>query len=108
MTVNARIIAAVTPIVAVCVPDSYDGEAEIYCTFNGNAVPVGFGDNRPRARRWLLQLHFYCPKGYDSLASRLSLCRALHGAGFTYPTEENASDGDGQHYVLEFEGLGEA
>ena len=108
MSINERIIKAVTPIVPECVPDLYEGEAEIYCTFNGNAVPVGFGDNRPRARRWLLQVHFYCPKGYKSLALRLSLCRAIHGAGFTYPTEENASDGDGQHYVLEFEGLGEA
>lgn len=108
MSINDRIKNAVTPIVPECVPDLYEGEAAIYCTFNGNAVPVGFGDNRPRARRWLLQVHFHCPKGYNSLALRLSLCRAIHGAGFTYPTEENASDGDGQHYVLEFEGLGEA
>ena len=64
--------------------------------------------NRPRARRWLLQLHYFCPLGYDSVATRVKLCRALHSAGFTYPSEENASDRDGQHYVLEFEGLGEA
>lgn len=108
MSINERIINAVKPIVPDCVPDAYDGEEDFYCTFNGTAVPVGFGDNRPRARRWLMQVHFYCPKGYNSLARRLSLCRAIHGAGFTYPTEENASDGDGQHYVLEFEGLGEA
>lgn len=108
MSINERIINAVTPIVSECVPDFYDGEAEIYCTFNGDATPVAFGDDRPRARRWLLQLHFYCPRGYNSLATRLNLSRAIHGAGFTYPTEEDASDEVGQHFVLEFQGLGEA
>lgn len=108
MSINARIKEAVEPIVAECVPDSYDGESAEYCTFNGNAIPVGFGDNKPRARLWLMQLHYFCAKGHNSLATRLSLCRALHAAGFTYPSEENASDENGQHYVLEFHGLGEA
>ena len=108
MSINARIKSAVEPIVPVCVPDTYTGEAEIYCTFNGNATPVGFGDNRPRARLWSMQLHYFCPAGHNSLATRLELCRAMNAAGFTYPTEENASDEDGQHYALEFQGLGEA
>lgn len=108
MSINEKIKEAVEPIVPVCVPDSYDGEEEIYTTFNFTSVPIGFGDGKPRCLRCMIQMHAFFPEGYASLQIRKNLARAILAAGFTYPSEENASDDVGQHYVLEFEGLGEA
>lgn len=105
MSINSRIIEAVTPLVPVCVPDLYDGDAEIYCTFNGTETPDGFGDDGPQAIRWLMQLHLFAPRRQNVLGMKRSLCRRLWKAGFTYPSVANASDSDGQHYVLEFEEL---
>lgn len=106
MTVNETIIAAVTPVVSVCVPDIYTGESEEYCTFNYPEVPECFGDDRPTIYRCPVQLHYYCPKGWNSLPKRRALRRAILDADFTAPEVENASDEDGQHFVFEFDVLG--
>lgn len=108
MTVNEQIKAAVEPIVAVCVPDAYDGEAEEYCTFSYDEHPEAFGDDAPDLIRYAASLHYYCPKGHNSIATRRALRMAIIAADFTAPTVENASDNDGQHYVFEFDVLGGA
>ena len=107
-TINQRIIAAVTPVVAVCVPDVYAPDAtEVpareYCTFNYTESPDNFGDGEPGAMRYLCQLHYDAPMGANTIGTRKSLRQALHGAGFTYPSADNATDGDYQHFVFEFE-----
>ena len=62
-TINERIIEAVTPVVAVCVPDPLVadvGEAPAeYCTFTYSEIPDDFGDNAPGAMRYLVQVHYY-------------------------------------------------
>lgn len=103
MSINERIITAVTPVVAVCEPNYYEGEEEVYCTFNVTENPVAFGDNAPHAIQYLPQLHYYLPLKQNSLATRRALCRAIRDAGFTYPSVTDASDESGQHYVFEFE-----
>lgn len=108
MTINEAFRAAVEPVVAVCVPDAYDGEAEEYCTFNYTEVPEDFGDDVPDVIRYAVQLHYICPVGRNSIATRRRLRQAILAADFTAPTVENASDADGQHYVFEFDALGGA
>lgn len=105
MTINERIREAVLPIVPVCVPDLYDGEAQEYCTFNYTEIPDGHGDNRPHAIRYLVQLHYFLPPGETPLQKKRELCRALLEADMTYPTVENASDELSQHYVIECEAV---
>ena len=112
MAVDERIVAAVTPIVAVCEPDEYtpeSGEAvsDEYCTYNFTEIPEGFGNNGPRTVRCLVQVHWFLPRGRRPRDTKLALCRALCAAGFTYPRVENVSDSTGQHYVFECEVLGE-
>lgn len=106
MTLNESIIAAVTPVIPVCVPDIYRGEAEEYCTFNYSELPEGFGDDMPTLSRCAVQLHYYCPEGRDSQKARRALKLAILEADFTAPEITNASDKDGQHFVFEFEALG--
>ena len=105
MSVEAALREAVLPIVPICEPELYEGEAQEYCTFTVNRIPEGFGDGEPRYLRGLIQLHWFLPRGVSPMKKRRELCRAVLEAGFTYPSVENASDKDGQHYVLEFEGL---
>lgn len=109
MSVNERIIAAATAVVPVCVPGAYapaEGEAaEIYCTFNVTQVPECFGDDAPEVLLDLVQLHLFAPRGMNTMTLRRDLRRAVFQAGFTYPTVEDASDLEGQHFVLEFQGV---
>ena len=107
-TINQRIIEAVLPVVSVCVPDVYDPDptetpADKYCIFNYTEMPDDFGDDAPGAMRYLCQLHYYAPLGVNTISTRKELRRALHGAGFTYPSVDNATDGDAQHFIFEFE-----
>lgn len=106
MTINEQIKAAVEPVVAVCVPDKYGGEAMEYCTFNYVEIPEEFGDDAPELIRYAVQLHYFCPAGHDSVKTRQDLRKAILAADFTAPEITNAGDETGQHYVLEFDGFG--
>lgn len=112
-TINQRIIQAVTPVVLTCVPGTYHPdvgeEATTYCTFNYTEMPDDFGDDAPGAMRYLVQVHLYAPwktaagVSNDTMATRKSLRQALFAAGFTYPSVEDASDKEYQHFVFECE-----
>lgn len=106
MTINEQIKAAVEAIVAVCVPDTYDGAADEYCTFNYSEDPDVFGDDLPELIRYLVQLHYYCPAGHNPIETKRKLRRAILAADFTAPEITNAGDDETQHYVFEFEGFG--
>ena len=108
MSINATIRAAVTPIVAVCVPDVYKsaaGEtpATEYCTFNYSELPEVFADGKPDVIRYLVQLHWMFPKGTSPFSKKKQIKNALHNAGLTYPSVTNASDSDGGHLIFECE-----
>lgn len=112
MTLNERIIAVVTPMVPVCVPDLLVTEAgetppERYCTFNYAELPDGLGDNCASLTRALVQVHYYAPLKDSTLAVRRALRDAIAAVDdFTLPSIENATDETGQHYVLEFDAVG--
>lgn len=112
MTLNEKIIAAVTPIVAECVPDllvTEPGETppEEYCTFNFSRYADALGDNSAHAMRALVQVHYLAPLRANTAATRRRLWAALADVdAFTAPDITNASDQTGQHYVFEFEALG--
>lgn len=59
MTVEEKILDAVTPLVPECEENLYGGDAEEYCTYNFNEIPDGFGDNRAHAVRHLCQVHWF-------------------------------------------------
>lgn len=108
MGLNERLCAAVTPIVAICRPDEYvpapgENPGE-YCTYNRAEYPRLFASGAPRRVVYLYQLHYYLKRGVNPEAKLWALKRAVLAAGFTAPSAVNASDADGQHWVLEFEG----
>lgn len=112
MTLNEKIIAVVSHVVPVCVPDllvTEPGETppERYCTFNYTELPDGLGDNCAALTRALVQVHYFAPLKASTLAVRRALRDAIAAVDdFTLPSIENATDETGQHYVLEFDALG--
>ena len=116
MSVNARLIAALadTEIPEELIfPDVCLDPSSTYYTFNYDAIPTGYADNRPIAERLLIQVHFFCPHEFDSIRRRLATKQRLFDAGFGWPEEVNATnhtvkDGaEGQHFVFECEALQE-
>lgn len=101
MSINETIRAAVLPLVPVCEPDVYGGDAEEYCTFNYSELPAILAEGRPDCILYVLQLHWFLPAGVNPLRKKVQLRQALLAAGCTYPNTINASDEDGQHYVFE-------
>lgn len=101
-----KIRAAVEPLVPVCVPDFYTGDAEEYATYNYTEIPEGFGDNLPHLVRYLVQVHWFLPLKRRPHPKKKALRRALMTAeGFSAPKIINANDADGQHYVYEFKAV---
>ena len=105
MSIEERLIAAVTPIVPVCVHGVYTGTADVYCTFNLSQTPDSFGDNEPEVLRCSGMLHLYMPVTGDPRTPRRQLRWALRRAELWVTAVEDASDEDCVHLVFEFEAL---
>jgi len=106
-SIDSRIINAVSPVVTTVVPNQYKGSNTEYCVFTYTEMPSVFADSKPAAIRYLVQLHYYLPHRTNPNAKKTNIKNALFNAGFTYPQVINASDNEGQHYVFEFEGIGD-
>lgn len=110
MTVNERIKATLAPLGLPVKPDRYSGDSESYFVFNYTTMGTLFADDRPSYERYLVQVHYFCPMGANTLSTRKNVKRLLFEAGFTWPDEVNAgdssmqkSDEDKQHIVFECE-----
>lgn len=82
-------------------PNVYTGPLLRYVVWNYDEIPAVFAERAPRASRYLVQVHFYLPHKEEPLTGIQALRRALFDRQFTWPSLTDASDGDGQHYVLE-------
>lgn len=100
MTTEARIIEAIRPIVPDVEPNAYRGKALTYCAFSIDSYPVKFAESTAVGVRDSVSLHLFLPTGDSPVALKRRIIVALVAAGATYPSVINASDGDGQHYVL--------
>ena len=103
MTINEAIKAAVEPVIPICVPGVYGGNAKEYCTFNYSEHPDMFGNDWPMCMKYLVQIHYFCETEKNPLNTKKQLRQALASSGFTYPSIIVASDDDGQHFVFECE-----
>ena len=74
-----------------------------YYTFLCESFGDDYGDDEPGCERWLVSVHFFAPLGENCLQRVRETKGALFRAGFTWPRCVDATDQDGQHYVLECE-----
>lgn len=103
MTLNQRIIDALSPLGLPVVPDTDTGSRERCFVFSADQAPTFFCDDVPWIYNFQVQVHLFLPAGENGVALTQQAARALHGAGFTRPEVLDASDGSGQHKVLECE-----
>ena len=105
MSVDAALQSALRPLGLPVFPNKYTGKLTTYITTNWTMLGAAHGGDFAGAARYLVQVHYYLPHKKNPNAVIEALCKALHAAGFTAPSVQNASDGSGQHYVLECEGI---
>ena len=84
-------------------PDVYTGSLLKYIVWNYNVIPAVYAESVPHAARYAVQVHYYLPHKENPQTAILTLSRALSNRGFTWPTVTDATDSDGQHWVLECE-----
>ena len=84
-------------------PNVYTGKDLRYLVYNYYVIPEVFADSAAHAARYTIQLHLYIPHKENPNPTKLAIIDACVGNGFTFPRMTNASDGEGQHYVFEFE-----
>lgn len=101
MNIDEALVFAIEPIIPEISPGLYEGRALEYCVYNYSALPRLHAEGKPGAIVYLVQVHYCLPTGQAAQRTLIQLKNALHCAGCTYPSVEDASDEDGQHYVLE-------
>lgn len=84
-------------------PHVFTGEGTKYFVWNYSVINTLWAESRPNAARYLVQAHYYCPHRENPRETLLAAERALVDAGFTWPELTDASDEEGQHWVLECE-----
>ena len=84
-------------------PQVYTGPLLRYAVWDYNVLPEVWAEQAPHAARYLVQVHFYLPHKENPQEAILALSRALFNAGLTWPSITDATDADGQHWVLECE-----
>lgn len=100
--VDTVLQAAISPLFP-CAPNQYHGKELEYVVWNYYQISSVYAEDLPAAARYPTQVHYYLPHGKNPNTGKLQLQRALFDAGFTWPSITNASDSEGQHYVLECE-----
>ena len=103
--IDATLQAALAPSGLPVYPNVYTGKELEYLVTNYTTLPQMHAGDRPGAARYLVQVHYYLPHKKTPNAVITALCQALWAAGFTAPSVVPASDSEGQHYVLECEGV---
>lgn len=107
MTIEKRLRQALAPIGWDMCNTVYRGDSDYYIVMQHSDVPDFHGDDAPVAERVLVSVHLYAPLAFNILPIEGQAKRALFAAGFTWPSREDASDGDGAHIVLECEDMPE-
>lgn len=109
VSVEARVKAALDvfgdPVEKSVLDAASKGRPARYYTFSCNTLGADFGDDAPGCERCLVTVHLFAPLGENCIRRVKQTKRALSAAGFTWPEAVDATDQDGQHYVLECEAV---
>lgn len=103
MTINARLIQAVAPIVPICVPNFYGGDKPEYTEFNISTEPSFFADDKPTLLLHTVYLRWYLPVSENAQAKKSQLEKALCGAGFDIQYIADIGDEISQGYEFRME-----
>ena len=110
MSVNSILISALSeivpaqPTVTELVTANGGRLPSEYATFVINTYPRAFGDNEANLEGYSVTVHYFCPIGYNPLATKAKIKKALQGAGFAWPRVEDVTAVTGaddcQHFAF--------
>lgn len=110
-TINEILIEALQGIAPACYweldEEDRDERPLRRILFNYNTVPDIFGDNAPVFEKYLVQVHYFCPKGENSIAARQNIKMAIFSLAEEWPEENlvqrvTKKAPEEQHYCFEF------
>lgn len=101
MNLDARIRTALDGICSVIVPQVYTGNAQEYIVFNYSEYPLEFADNAPHTVGYSVQVHLFMPLKANPNTIKNNIQNSLFTAGFSYPSIQDVTDDEGQHYVFQ-------
>lgn len=101
MNLDERIRTALDGVCNVVVPQVYTGAETEYIVFNYSEYPLVFADDEPQTIGYSVQVHLFMPLKPNPNAKKDSIKNALFAAGFTYPSIQDVTDDEGQHYVFQ-------
>lgn len=101
MSIDATIRTALTPIVPIVKPNVHTGSETEYIVFNYSEYPLEFADNAPKMIGYSVQVHYFCPMNKNPNTIKNSIQNSLFTAGFSYPSIQDVTDEEGQHYVFQ-------
>lgn len=108
--INSRLMKALKTICPNVYPDVYTGSNVEYIVFTYDIRPENHGDDSPFNFTYECSVHYLAPLKDNVLEKRFGIMEAIFNmedSFVTYPTEVNATDEDGQHFVYEFEVMGD-
>ena len=106
MTVNAKIIKALSFLEIPVTADFFGGQAKEYVTFNyADEHGRVYADGEPQEDVVSMQIHYFLPVSKDYLENKRRIRRALLNAGATYPdvTILTEPDHKTRHIIFECE-----
>lgn len=110
-TINEILIEALQGIAPACYweldEEDRDERPLRRILFHYNTVPDIFGDNAPVFEKYLVQVHYFCPKGENSIAARQNIKMAIFSLAEEWPEENlvqrvTQKAPEEQHYCFEF------
>ncbi len=104
---NKLLMETLLPLGYGVYPNHYSGDDDVYFVFSSSVWGADYGDDEPQCLKYLVYINLYCPHTFNSSRLIADAKEVLHGAGFTYPSETNASDAQTQHIALGCEYIAE-
>lgn len=104
MTVNEKIIEALSSVGVPVTPDFNGGGKQEYITFNfADDRAVEFGDDAPLFDVAYMQIHYFLPSEKNYRETKKRIRKLLFDAGFTFPDVTEVTEGKKRHLVFECE-----
>ena len=100
MNVNETLKTMFSDLLPVAA-DTYKGKATEYIVFNYSEYPLEFADNAPHTVGYSVQVHLFMPLKANPNTMKNSIQNSLFTAGFSYPSIQDVTDEEGQHYVFQ-------
>ena len=103
MTINQRIIQALTPLGLPVAPDTDTESRERCFVFSADQTPTFYCDDAPLLYSFKVQVYLILPAEENGVVLLDRAVRAMAEAGFSRPEVVDAADENGQRKVLECE-----